>query len=251
MLKTEVVDVSPRKALEFLQTMKVNRRVKRELVALYARDMKAGNWKLTHQGISFNSNGELNDGQHRLLGITQAGVTLPMLVTHGVDDPEVLDSGCKRSVADAAHYNETWAGLGTKQAATAKILLVGAKTGGGNQLSHTELARAYQKYQKGIDFANNHVRNRVGVTAAVKAVIARAFFTQNEDRLREFCDILNTGVVSKAEDSAALKLRDRLLSGARGEDAYQLTQAALKHFTARNPISLLKPTGQELFTLPE
>ena len=41
-----------------------------------ARDMKAGHWRLTHQGIAFDPAGVLIDGQHRLWAIVESDTTL-------------------------------------------------------------------------------------------------------------------------------------------------------------------------------
>ncbi|GGQ53922.1 hypothetical protein GCM10010195_06630 [Kitasatospora griseola] len=62
-----------------------------------------GEWKLTHQGIAFDENGALVDGQHRLHAIIEANVSVKMLVVYGLSEDvfPVLDSGKSRSAADA------------------------------------------------------------------------------------------------------------------------------------------------------
>ena len=71
------------------------------IVAQYADDMLNGHWDLTHQGIAFNTKGELIDGQHRLAAIVKAGVTVKLLVNFDVEDSSHMDGGLKRSVRDA------------------------------------------------------------------------------------------------------------------------------------------------------
>lgn len=51
-----------------------------------AMDMVNDGWKFSHQGIAFNSDGELVDGQHRLQALLLAdkinpGIVIPMMVT--------------------------------------------------------------------------------------------------------------------------------------------------------------------------
>lgn len=51
----------------------------------YATEMLAGRWKFNHQGIAFNTDGNLIDGQHRLRAVVKAGeadpdIQVPMVV---------------------------------------------------------------------------------------------------------------------------------------------------------------------------
>jgi hypothetical protein len=72
---------------------------------MYARDMEAGRWQLTHQGIAFNNSGELIDGQHRLLAIIEANVAIKMVVSTGMaleyDAP--IDQGYGRKMHHVMH----------------------------------------------------------------------------------------------------------------------------------------------------
>lgn len=73
----------------------------KRLVSQYARDMRAGKWKCTHQGILLGKDDVVVDGQHRLLAVIECGVPQWMHVFH--DDAfntaleEPIDSGLKRS----------------------------------------------------------------------------------------------------------------------------------------------------------
>jgi hypothetical protein len=100
-MRTEIINVTPELAAQWHVTNP--RPVRKTAVTRYARDMLAGKWQLSHQGIAFNKEGKLIDGQHRLRAIIQSGVTVPMSVTYDVDDNAfaVFDSGIKRSAADS------------------------------------------------------------------------------------------------------------------------------------------------------
>lgn len=102
-MKSKVVMVDPTLAESWLQkNAQHNRAMRKFVVAGYAQQMRDGEWKLTHQGVAFDVNGVLIDGQHRLAAIVEAGVIVPMMVT--VNAPSVsfesLDCGIKRTVAD-------------------------------------------------------------------------------------------------------------------------------------------------------
>lgn len=98
----EVLTITPELAADFLRRHAVNRPVKDRIVAAYARDMAAGNWRLTGEAIKFNTRGELDDGRHRLRAIVRAKIPVRMMVVWNVPvgAQEVMDSGVKRSAND-------------------------------------------------------------------------------------------------------------------------------------------------------
>lgn len=102
-LVIEVVAVTPELATEWLESRAPNRSISESTVNRYAADMRSGKWRLTHQGIAFDADGVLIDGEHRLWAVTRAGATVPMVVTRGLcaDDREAFDQGRGRSVVDA------------------------------------------------------------------------------------------------------------------------------------------------------
>lgn len=92
-MNTKVLLVTPDMASNWLTMNKNNRKVLKERVREYAQAMLAGRWSLTHQGIAFDTAGNLLDGQHRLMAIVMAGIPIEMNVTFGVEhkDGEVLE----------------------------------------------------------------------------------------------------------------------------------------------------------------
>lgn len=78
-------------------------------VQRYAQDMKAGKWLLTHQGIAFDVNSHLLDGQNRLWAVIRSGASVWMNVTYNVpvgdklgENPmDVVDQGVPRNLANA------------------------------------------------------------------------------------------------------------------------------------------------------
>lgn len=107
---SRVVDVTPAIAEKWLaKNHEDNRAVVWHRVEAFANDMRAGAWKLTHQGVAFDEEGRLIDGQHRLQAVVHAGVTVRMLVLRGVGEfGDPIDCGRPRSIALLSGY-------GTKQ----------------------------------------------------------------------------------------------------------------------------------------
>jgi hypothetical protein len=108
MTKTEVVKIesrnvaiNPEMAANWLEINKHNRKLRASVVQRYAEDMKSGSWQRTHQGIAFDEDGNLVDGQHRLAAIVESGVTVNIMVTTGLPHGTyMLDGGFGRTVKD-------------------------------------------------------------------------------------------------------------------------------------------------------
>lgn len=142
-VQAEIVDVTTKLASWWLDSNHGNRNVRQRIVTAYARDMTAGRWKLSGEGIKFSTSDRLVDGQHRLHVVVQSGVTVPMLVVRGLEDEvqAVLDSGAARTAGDALRMRaETnYSAL----AAGARIALQfqdgRLDQGGGYKYTHSEL----------------------------------------------------------------------------------------------------------------
>lgn len=100
---SKIMSVTPKLAGEWLAKNTHNRNIRSAVVAQYARDMAQGRWQFTGEAIKFDTDGNLLDGQHRLLAIVRADVAVSLLVIHGVaaTSQEVMDSGTKRQASDA------------------------------------------------------------------------------------------------------------------------------------------------------
>ena len=104
-METSVVNVTPEIAREWLEkNMKNNRPVLKATVHSYARQMRNGTWNLTHQGIAFDEDGNLIDGQHRLSAVVEANIPVMMNVTRNVErkpgEVFTIDMGRKRTYAN-------------------------------------------------------------------------------------------------------------------------------------------------------
>lgn len=84
-----------------------NRSIKPRVVEKYARDIKAGKWVLTNQGIGVSESGVMIDGQHRLEAIKACGYPpVDILVVTGLSDDCKLavDQHAKRSARDMLQF---------------------------------------------------------------------------------------------------------------------------------------------------
>lgn len=95
-------DISPKKAKEYLAKNIRNRHIRQNAVIEYAIDMQNGKWRETPEGIVFDMNDHLIDGQHRLEAIVLADVTVRMFVWRGFppDTQDILGRGRVRTNGD-------------------------------------------------------------------------------------------------------------------------------------------------------
>jgi hypothetical protein len=94
--------ITPAKAEELLAANTANRPVSKSTVRGFAEAMRRGDWLVTHQGIAFDTDGVLVDGQHRLAAIVEADLPVEMTVFTDVEPGtfDVLDTGKRRNAAD-------------------------------------------------------------------------------------------------------------------------------------------------------
>lgn len=108
--------ITPARAAKDLETAKCGRNPSFKVIGNYARDMKSGHWHLSHQGIAYDVNEIMRDGQQRYWAVIQAATELAeegkigspdefsvkMLVTYNMPEDAFpfLDGGKNRSLAD-------------------------------------------------------------------------------------------------------------------------------------------------------
>jgi len=100
-MKVELKTITPDDAARMLKTNTGNRPVNRRHVAVLAREMKCGRWKVNGDTICINGD-RLIDGQHRLLAVIDSGCTVESLVVEGVSSDvfDTKDAGRRRSASD-------------------------------------------------------------------------------------------------------------------------------------------------------
>lgn len=95
-----VMTVTPSMASDWLAASPRNfRKLSRETMLVYARDMKNGSWKLNGETIKLGLNGEVLDGQTRLAACVHAGVPFRTYVVTGIEDDVAIDCGRNRSLS--------------------------------------------------------------------------------------------------------------------------------------------------------
>jgi hypothetical protein len=252
-LRFQIVEITPVLAAEWLKRNRKNRKLKDLTVETYARDMRNDAWYLTHQGVAFDAEGFLLDGQHRLQAIVSAKKNVPMFVTAGwpvggkKKTMDAVDRGVNRSLADQLHLQH---GIAVKDAARVVQVAnaIAAACNGAARVrkssTHCILA-VLDLYPQEIKFVLDHPIKTNGLkSATVGAIVAmaRAIWP---DQTSDFLTRLVTGE-NLTRDNPILHLRNYLMSdGANADKAFQC--CAITHhllaFVEKRPLNSLVCTS--------
>lgn len=286
-IRVTVENITPEQAKDYLKTQQLNRNPNKLRISEYADRMQKNQWVIS-QPITFDSDGCLIDGQHRLLAIVKFGFPVTFSVMRGLpkSSASVFDIGQKRTVAQVARIQGVTTLRMTERVGILNAAILGSKLklrtkkaesernlsnlifSDSNARSPQTMIALAEKYKDGLDFSlsrygGTRTSNFVGNLSSVKAAVFRAYYNENRQRLSEFLEVFYTGFVKvSTEDSAAIALRNYLnaikmgikgvsLHDAGKSDAYTKTEAAILHFIARRDIRHLKGSDFEEFPLAD
>jgi len=107
MIKVVVETITPDRAVQMLERNKKNRKYRSRILNLYASEMKKKAWHPGVGSITFNGDGSLLDGQHRLQACILSQTAFESVVVTGIskEAQKVMDSGAARKVSDYLQMN--------------------------------------------------------------------------------------------------------------------------------------------------
>lgn len=239
-VETEIVEITPDVAADWLNKNTHNRDVKWGRVEEFARDMKAGRWTLTGEAVKFAWDDKLQewvlmDGQNRLWAVVESGATIFCLVVWGVDrntQPD-MDQGTKRTLAD----NLKLAGENNVAALQAIINLKWREDQGVIRSSRKPTIR------EALDILKKHaglreaatvaqrLRRHLRVPVSVAGVCWYDFASIDRDATVAFFEKLETGISLEA-GSPILALRDLLNNKTRSHNVVMAHALFIKAWNA-------------------
>lgn len=216
------VTISAEMAKVLLIRNKKNRHLSDRVVARYARDMKEGNWVRTSDSISFNFEGFLTDGQHRLtsLALTK-DVSITFHVILGVDYSLHQDTGKARnlydnmvlqdSISDAiknrlyiAIFKAAW----TASSKTTKSI---------RSVSNEDVIKSMEKYANAFEDLNKHrvfAKTKTARNVSSASVFAAYFLAYVADVpvevLEHFAEVMRNGVMMSEYDKPIIGARNKV-----------------------------------------
>lgn len=271
-LKTSVrfhtVNMTPGLAAQLLERVHPNQRPEKpQRINKYAAEMASGRWWLNCADPAVvDEDGWLTNGRNRCKACLKAGVAVPMVICYGAPKKAnvVYDTGAGRNVNDAACF--AGAPLDNKQfSSVARRMAAGMRNK--DELSIQQVLDYLKTYEDGIRFSFQKFAPAAGrglMVASTRAVIARAYYTVNRERLAKFAEFLITGLPDDPKrDSAVITLRNWLLEssipdkrrsqGGRFDRklTYKYTEHALFNFLKGLRITQLLEIAEEQFPLPD
>lgn len=254
-MHTKVEIITPEIAKNYLAFNSKNRNMRKSVVTQYAKDMAAGKWELTHQGIAFNCDGTLLDGQHRLAAVVESNCPVQMMVTRGVDSKTqiVMDDHAKRTAGDAIGLVR---GMNINHNQIA-IIRCCVETGNGGRFrgrkTRMEIDALLDVFINPLQFIDAvvHKKDRGVTSAPVLAAICLAwFYVDDLSELERFSKILFGLEMPESEhDKSAVILREHMLrngmqnsSSSIRTEVFKKTQRAILAFMKRERISKLYAT---------
>lgn len=247
-METKVMVVTPEIAQEWLtHNMACNRPVLKDTVHSYARQMRNGNWNLTHQGIAFDEAGELIDGQHRLRAIVEANIPVTINVTTGVHRVQgeafTIDMGRKRTYANMVQMSgmvdPVYRGVGAYVSAYIRYKLPGGRKADPAEIIDY-IDRHYDDVKKLYDYvgAGTHSHGVKDTSNRVQAVVGAAMLAaiyrgESAEALCKFAAVYRTNDVRNCEGynpKYALALRDYVKRYRTNAEVYERCESSIYAF---------------------
>lgn len=224
----ELVLVTPEMASDWTTSRRWEhqRTISPSIVGKYLRDMREGRWKLTRQGLTFDTQGYNIDGQHRLRALAncdheslvkhygEPGLRFWIYPNEPTDTFDAYDQNFRRTAAHLMHEPYSMA-----LSASARLLLAASDQDPWSfpRLSRITTSEVLQtkeewpelsRYMAKVVVINKPTHISVPEHAVVLAQAAR---TEYAGRIDEWLEGLHHGAEMSALDPR-LKLRDRFMS---------------------------------------
>lgn len=258
-----LVEYTPETAFDVLTSRnKVNRRIYPVAIAIFKAIIQEDQWDPEAGVIMFDKNGDLINGQHRLTAIVEAGKPVLVRVAYNVDPKtrgNIDTIQRRRTDQDISRMLYNVDRRPVEFGTATRAYLRGGRRVGDQTLLPMQRQEIMAKWQEPVDFAIAAVRHKYKELLSVGlAVIARAYFTADHDKLREFGQVMATGMATDGSHQPIILLRNWLTAGsgskarqeARNQDVYRKTERALKAFLDGEDLDKLYTVKTEQFPVP-
>jgi hypothetical protein len=253
------VAVTPLLAASWLKRNRKNRKLKEITVNAVANDMRNGAFVTTHQGIAFNAEGDLIDGQHRLEAVVRSRQTVTLLVSYGwpVDGKfkvmDAVDRGVQRSLADQLRVQH-----GYEDAGRIVQVVNGVAAGcfGAQRVFKSTTAnvlKVLELYGAEIKWVDGFAVKQKGIRLATVAAAMVLAYAVSPKKTADFFARLISGE-NLSGDNPILPVRNWLLGEGAMEFNVTVRNTVLNHlvaFAANKKVTKVLPATEEglVFTL--
>lgn len=238
-IHARLVELTPKLAHQLLQRNKHNRGIANARVEQYAADMRRGDWQINGEAIKVSRDGQILDGQHRLLAILEADTPIQTLLITGLppETQETMDQGRSRSFADALKLRgeKSYATLASAVRLVCLYERDGVPFHDGGRKSAPSIAQLSRTLDRNpelrgsVEFARSIPRP--WLSQSVVAGLHHLFSIADADSARDFFRKLATGE-DLSSTSPIYVLRERLIAE-HADKASRLNHRALLAFIIR------------------
>lgn len=219
-MKVRIETVGKERAMEILQGNVNNfRRIDKNLVQKYARQMKNGLWQDNGEPIQIREDGTLLNGQHRLLAIVEADIVLNnQVIVYDIDNSvTIVDIGSKRTVTQIAASRGYK--LSSHKAGAVRLILFGV-TDKLNHSGENEVIDFYETISGAMDKVDKAITHGCSTPILRKSACIAACYCAyvlkkiSIEELEVFSRIANSGLpIDGVQSHAPLCLRKGLMDG--------------------------------------
>jgi hypothetical protein len=251
-VEVSIKEITPAMAAEALLANVNNRRVSDPLVRKYTHAMRSGHWFVTNQGIGFYEDGTGADLQHRMKAIIAYGKPVKMEVTVGIPKAAAfaIDAHRPRSIADRLKIGGV-----DQDSLPSKVSIINAILNAtqpstafdgvdANDMADL-LAACENELDSVIDLTRSKAKGMGHASYRAGLVSGLLHGAVDKDALARFTKLVAQGTDAAAHESAAIRLREYLLTRPDGtgrserKQIFLRTQRALKAFIEKHAISRL------------
>jgi hypothetical protein len=266
------VKIDPNLAKDLLTLNTRNRPVKNPLVKQYTADMTDGKWSFTGDVINIDWNGELINGQHRLLSIINSNTIQTFHIQTGLDPDSFakMDIGRVRSNADTLSiqgYNNYGPVSGVvRYVSMYNNGMLSDYVNGGNtkmKFSNQEIAQEAAKLNKTLleesaKIASKYYARCKFMDSIIVGPLHYIFYNIDGEKAGNFFDLLSTGDGLGSDNFPSIfylrkKLLESQLSSMKLTHRFKfaLTIKAWNLYRENRHIKQLNWSEQEPFPIPQ
>lgn len=264
-LDIQVENIGKSKAIEYLKKNIHNRKPVRANIDFLKNEILEGRFLLNGQTITFDIDGNLADGQHRLIAISELDIQVPLIVVRGVgkDSFKTIDTGRTRGGADVLSI-EKIPYHSVVASAIQRILhkfhqdRLTSKTGS-VKFSNSVILDFYNNNKDELmdcvflcaDLYNTETKI---ITPSVSSAMLFLLKKENPSKAKSFIRELYTGKM-ETSDVSALTLRKRLINhkidGFKLNDTYirNLFLSAFRGYCQNKNLSKIQVNGNQFFKI--
>ena len=260
-MKSKIVFITPELAKEMLTHNVNNRNIKKQKLEFLVEDMKNGKFFSNGESICFDVEGNLRDGQHRLMAIVESGCGQMINVVYDIpiEQANLYDIGATRSTSDCIKFGmfSEISDISNSKIGALTTFLIRHKKGSRSAVSHSEKIEYMKDHYeqllevKEIILSKNCQKvSTAGTHAAIYVALINGI---DKNKLKCFYEIAVSGFAQSEKDYPIIAFRNKVISVKGGgaeiqEDTYFRAQYAIYNYDKELCICKSFNNGKEYFT---